>query len=65
MFLYRFMMGIYNAIVFLNSVYNNTIMSPLKSLPIKVNVNVPFVSWFIYNSSSYIFVVIYRVEENY
>ena len=56
-FLYLFMMGIYNSIVFLNSVYNNNIMSPLKSIPIKVNVNVPFVSWFIYNSSSYIFVV--------
>jgi hypothetical protein len=29
-FLYLFMMGIYNSIVFLNSVYNNNIMSPLK-----------------------------------
>ncbi|WP_337859816.1 hypothetical protein [Ferroplasma sp.] len=56
-FIYLFIIGIYNSIVFLNSVYNNNIMSPLKSLPIKVNVNVPFVSWFIYNSSSYIFVV--------
>jgi ABC-2 type transport system permease protein len=56
-FLYLFIIGIYNSIVFLNSVYNNNIMSPLKSIPIKVNVNVPFVSWFLYNSSSYIFVV--------
>ncbi len=56
-FLYLFVIGIYNSIVFLNSVYNNNIMAPLKSIPIKVNVNVPFVSWFIYNSSSYIFVV--------
>jgi predicted permease len=56
-FLYIFIIGIYNSIIFLNSVYNNNIMSPLKSIPIKVNVNVPFVSWFIYNASSYIFVV--------
>jgi predicted permease len=56
-FIYLFIIGIYNSIVFLNSVYNNNIMSPLKSMPIKVNVNVPFVSWFLYNSSSYIFVV--------
>ncbi|WMT51657.1 MAG: hypothetical protein RE471_01950 [Ferroplasma sp.] len=57
-FLYLFIIGIYNSIVFLNSVYNNNIMAPLKSIPIKVNVNVPFASWFIYNSSSYIFVVL-------
>ncbi|MEM0139714.1 MAG: hypothetical protein QXZ44_03780 [Ferroplasma sp.] len=57
-FLYLFVMGIYNSISFLNSVYNNNIMSPLKSLPIDVNVNVPFSSWFIYNGSSYIFVII-------
>jgi Predicted permease len=56
-FLYLFIIGIYNSIVFLNGIYNNNIMSPLKSIPIKVNVNVPFVSWFLYNSSSYIFVV--------
>ena len=57
-FLYLFIIGIYNSIVFLNSVYNNNIMAPLKSIPIKVNVNVPFASWFIYSSSSYIFVVL-------
>ncbi|AGO61028.1 hypothetical protein [Ferroplasma acidarmanus] len=56
-FLYLFIIGIYNSIVFFNSVYSNNIMAPLKSIPIKVNVNVPFISWFIYNSSSYIFVV--------
>ena len=57
-FLYLFLIGIYNSIVFLNSIYNNNIMSPLKSIPIQVNVNVPFVSWFVYNASSYIFVVL-------
>lgn len=57
-YVYLFILGIYNSIVFLNSIYVNNIMSPLKSIPINVNVNVPFISWFIYNSSSYIFIII-------
>ncbi len=57
-YIYLFILGIYNSIVFLNSIYVNNIMSPLKSIPINVNVNVPFISWFIYNASSYIFIII-------
>ncbi len=56
-YIYLFILGIYNSLVFLNSIYVNNIMSPLKSVPIKVNVNVPFISWFIYNASSYIFII--------
>ncbi len=57
-FLYLFVIGIYNSITFLNSVYSNNILSPLKSIPVKVNINVPFTSWFIYNGSSYLFAII-------
>ncbi len=57
LFSYLFLMGIYNSINYLNTIFANNMMGPLKSLPMNVNVNVPLISWFIYNASSYIFVM--------
>ncbi len=58
LFSYLFLMGIFNSINYLNTIFANNMMGPLKSLPMDVNVNVPFISWFVYNASSYIFVMV-------
>ncbi|MFG1390046.1 hypothetical protein [Acidiplasma aeolicum] len=58
LFSYLFLLGIYNSVNFINTIYAYDLMAPLKSLPVTVNQNVPFISWFVYNSSSYMFVIV-------
>ncbi|AAT42787.1 hypothetical protein [Picrophilus oshimae] len=58
LFMYIFVIGIYSSLTYINGISINNLLSPVRSLPIKVNTDVPFLSWFIYTGSSYIFIII-------
>ncbi len=58
LFMYIFIIGIYSSLTYINGVSINNLLSPVRSLPMSLNADVPFLSWFIYTGSSYLFIII-------